>query len=185
MGNLPPGEIGHVWARSAATFLGYHDLPEATREVLVDGWFCAGDLGRLDERGFLYIEGRSREMYKSGGLQVYPNETENHLAEHPAVAQAHVVSLPDRRWGETGVALVVLAPGREATEAELRAFLRERLAGYKLPRRIWAVDSVPRSAYGKVPKDLLREALYRRGLVTRGEDVPSADEPSSTPGATT
>jgi fatty-acyl-CoA synthase len=116
-------------------------------------------------------------MYKSGGLQVYPNETQDHLAAHPAVAEAHVVSVPDSRWGETGVALVMLGQGAQASEAELRAFLRERLAGYKLPRRIFVVDALPRSAYGKVSKELLREELARRALIRPGEDVPAAGTP--------
>jgi acyl-CoA synthetase (AMP-forming)/AMP-acid ligase II len=174
MHDLPPGEVGQIWVRTAANMLGYHDLPAASAQALVDGWLSVGDLARMDERGFVYIVGRTREMYKSGGLQVYPNETQDHLAAHPAVAEAHVVSVPDSRWGETGVALVMLGQGAQASEAELRAFLRERLAGYKLPRRIFIVDALPRSAYGKVSKDLLREELLRRALITPGEDVPAA-----------
>ena len=171
MDDLPPGDVGHIWVRGAANMRGYQDMPEATAQALVDGWLNVGDLGRMDERGFVYIVGRTREMYKSGGLQVYPNETQDHLAEHPAVAEAHVVSLPDSRWGETGVALVVLEHAARAEEEELREFLREHLAGYKLPRRIFIVDGLPRTAYGKVSKDLLRAELYRRGLLVEGEDV--------------
>lgn len=171
---LPAGEVGTIWVRGPANFHGYHNMPEATAESLVDGWVNVGDLGRLDGRGFLYIEGRSREMYKSGGLQVYPNETQNHLAEHPAVAEAHVLSLPDSRWGEIGVAVVQLKAGQAATERELREFLRGRLAAYKLPRRIWLWDEIPRNPVGKVPKKLLREEILRRGLARDGEDVKPA-----------
>ena len=176
MNDLPTGEVGQIWVRTAANMVGYQDMPEASAQALVDGWLCVGDLARMDERGFVYIVGRTREMYKSGGLQVYPNETQDHLAAHPSVAEAHVVSLPDSRWGETGVALVMLEPDRAASEIELREFLRDRLAGYKLPRRIFVVDALPRTAYGKVSKDLLREELVRRALITPGEDVPAAEE---------
>ena len=171
---LAPGEVGLIWLRGAANFIGYHNMPEATAESLQDGWANAGDLGRMDERGFLFIEGRTREMYKSGGLQVYPNETQNHLAEHPAVAEAHVLSVPDSRWGEIGVAVVKLKPGKAATESELREFLRGRLAAYKLPRRVWFWDDIPRNPVGKVPKNLLRDELYQRGLAKAGEDIKSA-----------
>jgi acyl-CoA synthetase (AMP-forming)/AMP-acid ligase II len=125
----------------------------------------------MDARGFLYIEGRSREMYKSGGLQVYPNETQNHLAEHPAVAEAHVVSFPDSRWGEIGVGVVRLKAGVRSDENELREFLRTRLSAYKLPRRVWIWDDIPRNPVGKVPKALLRDEILRRGLVAPGQDV--------------
>ena len=171
---LPVGRTGAIWVRGAASFHGYYEMPEATADALKDGWVDAGDLGRLDERGFLYIEGRSKEMYKSGGLQVYPNETQNHLAEHPAVAEAHVLSFPDSRWGEVGVGVVMLKPGGAATESELREFLRTRLAAYKLPRRIWIWTEIPRNPVGKVPKPLLRDELLKRGLVRVEEDIPPA-----------
>lgn len=173
-GSLPVGQAGAIWVRGAASFHGYYEMPEATVASLQDGWVDVGDLGRLDERGFLYIEGRSKEMYKSGGLQVYPNETQNHLAEHPAVGEAHVLSFPDSRWGEIGVGVVTLKPGSSATENELREFLRTRLAAYKLPRRIWIWKEIPRNPVGKVPKPLLREELLKRGLVRAGEDIPAA-----------
>ena len=174
--DLPAGETGEIWIDGPGNFLGYQNMPEATAAALKDGWVSSGDLGRLDERGFLYIQGRSREMYKSGGLQVYPNETQNYLGEHPAIAEAHVLSLPDSRWGEIGVAVVQLKAGAAATEAELRAFLRTRMAAYKLPRRAWIWDEIPRSPVGKVPKPLLKAELLARGLVREGEDVPGADQ---------
>ncbi len=171
---LPAGQTGAIWMRGPASFHGYYEMPEATAAALRDGWVDAGDLGRMDERGFVYIEGRSKEMYKSGGLQVYPNETQNHLAEHPAVAEAHVLSFPDSRWGEIGVGVVTLKPGVAATEGELREFLRGRLSAYKLPRRIWIWTEIPRNPVGKVPKPLLRDELLKRGLVRAGEDIPPA-----------
>lgn len=169
---LPAGETGEIWIHGPGNFLGYQDMPEATAQTLKNGWVNAGDLGRMDERGFVYIVGRSREMYKSGGFQVYPNETQNYLTEHPAVAEAHIVSFPDSRWGEIGVAVVQLLSGHTATETELREFLRARMAAYKLPRRFWFWEQIPRSAVGKVPKALLREEILRRGLVKEGQDIP-------------
>lgn len=168
---LPPGEVGEVCTRGIANFLEYYEMPEATAETLVGGWMRSGDLGRMDENGFFYIVGRSKEMYKSGGLQVYPNETENHLALHPSVSEAHVVSYPDSRWGEVGIAVVMLKQGRTATEDELIAFIRERLAHYKQPRRIFIWDDIPRTPYGKVPKQLLRDALKEREGLVEGTDV--------------
>lgn len=172
MNPLPPGEVGEICTRGIANFLEYYEMPEATAETLVDGWMRSGDLGRMDERGFFYIVGRSKEMYKSGGLQVYPNETENHLAQHPAVSEAHVVSYADSRWGEIGVAVVMLKKEKTTTEAELIAFIRERLAHYKQPRRIFIWQDIPRTPYGKVPKQLLRDALKEREGLMEGVDVP-------------
>ncbi len=169
---VPVGEIGEICTRGIANFLEYYEMPEATAETIVDGWVRTGDLGRIDERGFFYIAGRSKEMYKSGGLQVYPNETENHLAQHPAVSEAYVVSYPDSRWGETGVAVVTLKSGQEVDEGELIAFIRERLAHYKQPRRIFIWRDVPKTPYGKIPKQLLRDALAQREGLEYGVDVP-------------
>lgn len=171
MRELPPGEIGEICTRGAGNFWGYHDMPEETARTLVGGWLRSGDLGRMDERGFLFIAGRSKEMYKSGGLQVYPNETEGVLARHPAVDEAHVVSFPDGKWGEIGVALVKRKPGACVTEGELIDYVAEFLARYKLPRRVFFLDAIPRIDNGKVPKQLLREELYRRKLVTEGSDI--------------
>lgn len=168
---VPTGSVGEICTRGPGNFWGYHEMPEETAKVLVDGWLRSGDLGRMDERGFLYIVGRSKEMYKSGGLQVYPNETENVLARHAAVEEAHVVSLPDSKWGEIGIAIVRLKVDAAATEQELIDHVGQFLARYKLPRRIFFLDSIPRTASGKVPKHLLRNELYGRGLLTEGVDV--------------
>ena len=169
---LPSGAVGEICTRGPANFWGYHEMPEETANTLVDGWLRSGDLGRMDERGFLFIVGRSKEMYKSGGLQVYPNETESVLVRHAAVDEAHVVSFADSKWGEIGVALVKLKAGASATESELIDHVAQFLARYKLPRRVFFLDAVPRTASGKVPKQLLRDELYQRGLLSEGVDVP-------------
>jgi fatty-acyl-CoA synthase len=172
MNECPAGEIGEICTRGVGNFWGYHDMPDETSRTIVNGWLRSGDLGRMDERGFIFIAGRSKEMYKSGGLQVYPNETESVLMRHTAVDEAHVVSFPDSRWGEIGVALVRCKPGVSVNESELMDHVAGFLARYKLPRRIFLVESIPRIDNGKVPKQLLRDELYRRKLVTEGNDIP-------------
>lgn len=171
MKERPAGEVGEICTRGVGNFWGYHDMPDETSRTIVNGWLRSGDLGRMDERGFIFIAGRSKEMYKSGGLQVYPNETESVLMRHTAVDEAHVVSFPDSRWGEIGVAMVRCKPGMSVSEPELMDHVAGFLARYKLPRRIFLVESIPRIDNGKVPKQLLRDELYRRNLVTEGSDI--------------
>ncbi|MPZ11682.1 MAG: AMP-binding protein [Kiloniellaceae bacterium] len=160
---LSAGAQGEICVRGPAVFAGYHDNPEANAKALKDGWFHTGDLGRLDERGFLYITGRASDMYISGGSNVYPREAEEALLTHPAVAEVAVLGVPDAEWGETGVAVVVLEEGESATAEELLAFLKDKLARYKQPRRLFFWDELPKSGYGKVPKHLIRQELYARG----------------------
>lgn len=160
---LAPGEQGEICVRGPAVFAGYHNNPEANAKAFQDGWFHTGDLGRLDERGFLYITGRASDMYISGGSNVYPREAEELLLTHPAVTEVAVLGVPDPEWGETGVAVVVLAAGRTTSAEELLAFLHGKLARYKQPRRVFFWDELPKSGYGKVPKHLIRQQLYARG----------------------
>ena len=160
---LPAGAQGEICVRGPAVFAGYHDNPAANAKALKDGWFHTGDLGRLDERGFLYITGRASDMYISGGSNVYPREAEEVLLTHPAVAEVAVLGVPDPEWGETGVAVVVLEAGESTTAEELLAFLTDKLARYKQPRRVFFWDELPKSGYGKVPKHLIRQQLYARG----------------------
>lgn len=151
------GEAGEVWFAGAGVTPGYYQNPEATAEALPDGkWLRSGDLGRQDEDGYYYIVGRLKDMYISGGENVYAAEVENQLASHPAILEAAVVGIVDERWGETGCAYLLLRPGQAMpTLAELEQFLRKRLAAYKLPRKIIEVQDFPRTAAGKVQKHLL------------------------------
>ena len=165
---LAPGAQGEICVRGPAVFAGYHDNPEANAKALRGGWFHTGDLGRLDEAGFLYITGRASDMYISGGSNVYPREAEEVLLTHPAVAEVAILGVPDATWGESGVAVVVLEPGAAAEEAELLAFLEGRLARYKRPRRIHFWEELPKSGYGKVPKHLILATLRERGLIGEG-----------------
>jgi fatty-acyl-CoA synthase len=143
---------------------GYWNAPEATAAALdADGWFHSGDLARRDEDGFFWIAGRQKDMIISGGVNVYPAEIEAALLLHPQVQDAAVVGVPDERWGEVGVGFVVPRPGVALTPEALAAHLGERLARFKVPRRWHFVDSLPRTAYGKVVKAELRRQVVDDG----------------------
>jgi fatty-acyl-CoA synthase len=151
------GDVGEMFIRGPHVSLGYWNNPEATRASYTeDGWFRTGDLARRDEEGFFYIAGRRKEMFISGGVNVYPAEIEAELVAHPSVSDAAVIAVPDDTWGEVAVAFVV-AP--EMTAEALTAYLTERIAKFKVPRRFVFVDGLPRTAYGKVVKEELRNRL--------------------------
>ncbi len=162
---VPVGEVGELCLRGPHVSRGYWMNPAATAAALDDdGFFHTGDLARKDEDGFFTIAGRRKDMLISGGVNVYPAEIEGELLLHPAVMDAAVVGIPDPKWGEVGVAFVVLRPGSSATEPELLAFAETSLARFKLPREVVFVASLPRTAYGKVVKGELRDAyLAGRG----------------------
>ncbi len=150
-----PGETGEIVVRGPITMLGYWQQPEATRETLRGEWLRTGDLATADDEGFLTIVGRARELYISGGENVYPAQVESVYAAHPAIAEIAVVGEPDPRWGEVGCAFVVLAPGARLDPDALRSWGAERLARYKLPRSFVELDSLPRTVTGKVQKHRL------------------------------
>jgi fatty-acyl-CoA synthase len=152
-----PGEIGEIVARGPITMTGYWRRPEETARTLRDGWLRTGDLGRFDAEGFVALEGRARDLYISGGENVYPAEVEAVFERHPSIREIAVVSVPDERWGETGWAYVVLQPGAVLDPEALRAFGSERLARFKLPARFIAVAALPRTASGKVQKHRLAD----------------------------
>ncbi|MFN4136064.1 MAG: FadD3 family acyl-CoA ligase [Novosphingobium sp.] len=155
---LPRGEAGEILVRGQGVMLGYLDDPAATAEAIdADGWLHTGDVGTMDERGYVRITDRMKDLYISGGFNVYPAEVEKLLAGHPAIAMAAVVGVPDERLGEVGRAFVVLRPGTSASEAELIAWSRENMANYKVPRSFVIVDDLPRNASGKVLKTELRK----------------------------
>ena len=159
--DVPVGQVGEVWVRGPQLMRGYWKLPEATAEALAGGWMHTGDAASLDEEGFLYIQDRVKDMIVSGAENVYPREVENALFEHPAVADVAVIGVPDERWGEVVKALVVLRPGRQASEDELTLHCRSRLAGFKSPRSVEFVSELPRNASGKVLKKDLREKYWK------------------------
>ncbi len=157
--HLSPGTTGEICVRGPGVFNGYHNNQEAIDKATTFGWFHTGDLGHLDQRGFVYITGRASDMYISGGSNVYPREIEEVLLTHPAVAEACVLGLPDERWGESGVAVLVLEADATISDSEMLAHLDGRLAKYKWPQRfvIWA--ELPKSGYGKVAKKDVKERL--------------------------
>jgi fatty-acyl-CoA synthase len=154
------GEVGELWLRGPHVCSGYWNNPEATAAALdPDGWFHTGDLARRDEEGFFYIAGRKKDMLISGGVNVYPAEIEAELLLHPGVKDAALVGVPDETWGEVGVAFVVSRAEPAPSGDELSAFLSQKLAKYKLPRRWVFVGELPRTPYGKVLKGELRTLI--------------------------
>ncbi|HEX9947382.1 MAG TPA: class I adenylate-forming enzyme family protein [Allosphingosinicella sp.] len=154
---LPIGEVGELWARGPQVVKGYWNQPEASAATFVDGWVRTGDLARLDEEGFCYIVDRAKDMVIRGGENIYCIEVENVLFDHPAVTDAALIGLPHRTLGEEPAAVVHLAPGAEATEEELKAWVRERLAVFKTPVRIaFLPQPLPRNANGKILKNELK-----------------------------
>jgi acyl-CoA synthetase (AMP-forming)/AMP-acid ligase II len=162
---LGAGETGEICVCGLAVFAGYHDNPEANAKAFRNGWFRTGDLGHLDAQGFLFITGRESDMYISGGSNVYPREIEEKLLSHPELAEVAILGMPDPVWGEIGVAVVVKRAGAELAEAELLAWLEPKIARYKLPRRVFFWDALPKSAYGKITKKLVRDELIARGVM--------------------
>jgi acyl-CoA synthetase (AMP-forming)/AMP-acid ligase II len=156
-GEVSVGGMGEVCVRSAAVMLGYWNDPAATGEVIRDGWLHTGDIGRLDESGYLYLLDRKKDLIVSGGSNIYPREVEEVLIAHPAVASVAVIGTPDRHWGESVHAVVVLEPGATATAEELIAFCESRIASYKKPRTVEFVSELPVSGVGKVLKRELRD----------------------------
>ena len=150
---LPTGEIGELWARGPMVVKGYWNNPEATAETFVDGWVKTGDLARLDEEGWCYIADRAKDMIIRGGENIYSSEVENVLYDHPAVTDAALIGLPHQQLGEEPAAVVHLAPGMQASEAELQEWVAKRLAKFKVPVRIaFTPDTLPRNANGKILK---------------------------------
>jgi len=153
---LPPGEVGEIVARGPNVMQGYLNRPAETAEVLRNGWYHTGDLGRVDQDGYYYIVDRKKDLILVGGLNVYPREVELALASHPAVAEAAVIGVPDPVRGEVPRALVVLRDGQQADTQELLQWCRQRLANYKVPRTIAFVSQLPKTATGKILKAQLK-----------------------------
>ena len=150
---VPCGEVGEICVRGFGVMVGYFDSAEQTAQAITtDGWLHTGDLGTMDDRGYLAVTGRLKEMIIRGGENIFPREIEDRLHEHPDVADAAVVGVPDARWGEEAVAFVRPAAGASPAPLELEAFLRERLAGHKVPRRWVMLDELPITLSGKVQK---------------------------------
>ncbi len=159
---LPPGEHGEICARGPNIMAGYHGMPEETAKTLRNGWLHTGDVGYLDSDGYLFVIDRVKDMIIRGGFNIYPHDIEELLHEHPGVAEAAVVGVPDPVYGEEVEAFVVKKLGADVTEDELLTLCRERLAKYKTPKRITFTPDLPKSQVGKVLKRVLREQAVAR-----------------------
>ena len=160
--DMPIGEVGEIWIRSRQVMKGYWNMPEETAKSIVKGrWFRSGDAGYFDKDGYVYIFYRVKDMIVSGGENVYPAEVENALMAHPAIADVAVIGVPDEKWGEVPMALVVRKPDTQVTESEILTFARERLAGFKTPKSVGWVDALPRNPSGKILKKDLREPYWK------------------------
>jgi len=162
--DVPTGQVGELWTRSRQNMLGYWANDDATTGAIdAEGWFRTGDAGYRDADGFLYLHDRVKDMIVSGGENIYPAEVENVLAKHPDVADVAVIGVPDERWGEAVKAVVVRHADATSSDADLIAFAREYLAGYKLPKSVDFADELPRNPSGKLLKREIR-APYWEGV---------------------
>ncbi|HKU94583.1 MAG TPA: long-chain-fatty-acid--CoA ligase [Vineibacter sp.] len=155
-----PNQVGEIAIRSPQVMKGYWKLPEASARAMRDGWLLTGDAGYLDDKGYLFIYDRVKDMIVSGGENIYPAEVESALFGHPAVADVAVIGVPDERWGEVVKAVVVRKPDADVTPAALIAWARERIAGYKLPKSVDFIDALPRNPTGKILKRELRKPYW-------------------------
>ena len=157
--DLGPGEPGEIWVKGAHILQGYWRDEAASAAALQDGWFATGDVGFRDKDGYYYIKDRKKNLIISGGENVYPAEIERILAAHPAIQDIAVIGMPDERWGEVPVGVVVLKPGEVVSEAVLVEYLQGQLAGFKIPRRYIFVDSLPKNALGKIQHYQIRAEM--------------------------
>jgi fatty-acyl-CoA synthase len=156
-------ENGEICVAGPGVFAGYLDNPRANAAAFRDGWFRTGDVGMLDQQGFLYITGRLSDMYISGGSNIHPRDIEEKILTHPAIDEAVVLGMPDSTWGEIGVAVCVLREDATVTAEEIRGWLTERMARYKLPHHVVFWNELPRSGYGKVARRTVRDRLIELG----------------------
>ncbi|HEY2775903.1 MAG TPA: long-chain-fatty-acid--CoA ligase [Candidatus Binatia bacterium] len=163
---LPPGEVGEIAIKSPTVMKGYWGNPDATATSIVDGWFLTGDAGYFDDDGYLFIHDRVKDMIVSGGENIYPAEVENALMSHPQVADAAVIGVPDKKWGEAVKACVVLETGATLGEGDIIAYCKTRIAAYKCPKSVDFLAALPRNPSGKILRRELREP-YWAGLERR------------------
>jgi acyl-CoA synthetase (AMP-forming)/AMP-acid ligase II len=163
--DVPGGEIGEVIARCPCGMRGYWDDPDATAKAMPDGWMVTGDLGRFDEDGFLTLVGRMKDIIKSAGMSISAAEVEGVIYEHPAVSEAAVFGIPDSDYGEAVQAVVALQPDVALTEQDLIDYCSERLAGYKKPRSVVFMDTLPKTGIGKIAKKVLQDEFRERADV--------------------
>ena len=159
---LPEGSIGEVVVRGHLVMKGYWRLPEKTAETIIDGWLHTGDVGLIDERGYLFLKDRIRDVIITGGFNIYPTDVENVLSQHPAVYECAVFGLPDEKWGEAVQAAVQLQPGVTCDEETLKAHIKQLLGPVATPKKVHFLDQLPRSSVGKVLKTAIRDVINKK-----------------------
>ncbi|HEU0229032.1 MAG TPA: acyl-CoA synthetase [Burkholderiaceae bacterium] len=164
---LEAGRQGEICVSGPAVFAGYHNNPEANRKAFRDGWFRTGDLGYLDDQGYLYITGRESDMYISGGSNIYPREIEEKILTYDAIKEVCVLGVPDDKWGEVGVMVGVLKDGAQWSEQAFQAWLDDNVARYKHPRQVFIWPELPKSGYGKITKKIIYQELLQRGSLLK------------------
>jgi acyl-CoA synthetase (AMP-forming)/AMP-acid ligase II len=158
--SLPDGQVGEIAILCDSNMVGYWNMPEETQEVLDNGWVYTGDMGEMDEEGYVFIRDRKKDMIISGGFNIFPKEIEDVLMNHPAVMESAVIGIPDEKWGEAILALVILKQGKSATEQELIEFCRHHVASFKKPKRVEFVQDFPRTPLSKIKKNELRDRYW-------------------------
>ena len=157
---VPTGNVGEIWVKSDTNMTSYYNLPEATRANLTDGWIHTGDAGYMDAEGYIYLKDRIKDMVVSGSENIYPVEVENVIAKHAAVIDVAVIGIPDEKFGERLLAILVLKDGHTLTIDALITFCRKQIAGYKIPRQMEVVETLPRNPSGKILKKILRQPYW-------------------------
>ena len=156
--NLPVNEIGGIQVKGPNVFAGYWRMPEKTKEEFTaDGFFKTGDVGKVDERGYVHIVGRSKDLIISGGYNVYPAEIEGYINEMPGVAESALVGVPHPDFGEVGIAVIIAKPGATVSADTVIANLKSSLANFKIPKKCFVLEELPRNTMGKVQKNVLRD----------------------------
>ena len=167
------GEVGEIWMRGAAVTPGYWNRPDATEEAFVGDWLKSGDIGRRDDTGRLSVEDRIKDMYISGGENVYPAEVESVLMAHPNIREVAIIGVADQKWGEVGCAVVASISGDPISLEALQAQCDGHLARFKWPQQVEHIDALPRNSTGKVQKFLLREQFVQQSLPRRAAGTPT------------
>lgn len=158
---VPQGEVGEIIARGPLLLRTYYKNEKAYHDAMRDGWFFSGDLGRVDEEGFLYLVDRKKDMICSGGVNIYPTDIEEILHSHPKIHESAAIGVPDETWGESVLAMVVLRPGQSMTEEEVIRYCKDNMASYQAPKSVKFIEALPRNPSGKVLKRELREPFWR------------------------
>jgi len=162
MVELPRGEVGEIIIRGDNVMQGYLNRPEATEETIINGWLRTGDMGYMDEEGYLFIVDRKKDLIISKGINIYPKEIEDVIDSFPGVGASAVIGVPDEKNGEVPVAYIEPEEGMMRDLAKLKAHLREHLANFKIPRKLHFIEELPKNATGKVLKRVLREQLLKK-----------------------